>query len=239
MAGYESAEQADAAWEGAPIAPPMGEGNGDLIPAGTRVCAVVHDQKFKVVQSTGTMYINIPFEIVGPPAYAGKWIWHKFFITDASIPYVKRDWDLLGWKVPKISAILNADDNSLVGFGAEFLIGLEKYDKQDVDPTTGAQISIPVTKNIVKQFTAPFDPNTKPWENPPAAAAPPAAPTAPPAAAARPPSPPVAARPPVAAQAQPAAPVAPPAAAPAQPLAGGKPKWGFAKPAAPPAAPAK
>ncbi len=227
---FQSPEQLDTAWGGTPPAPPPGESSGDLIPDKTRVWAIVHDQRFKQTPNTGTMYINIPFEIVGPPQYAGKWIWHKFFITGNTLQYLKRDFEILGWLIPKLSAILTPEDNSLVGFGAEFMVGNESYDKNDVDPNTGAPITTKVTKNIVKMFTGAFNPTTKPWENPPPAATtgakPPAAAQAPaarPAAAQAPVARPAAAP---AAQPPPAAPAPAPAAAP---LAGGKPAWGFHK----------
>lgn len=218
--GWQTWEDVDKDWGGTkpadPYDPNRGSSSDALIPAGTKVWGFSTDQK-KRQSPSGKVHVDVPFEIVYPPQYEGKWVWHQFWCTPPNLPYLKRDFQTLGWQIPSLSAIMQPQDKSLVNRGAEFVVGIESYEQNVTDENTGEQTTVQRKKNNVKTFTGPYAEGQRPWEN--QAAAPAAAPPAgaPPGAApggrATPPGPSPAGTPP----SRPAsAPAAPPAAPPQQ-----------------------
>lgn len=136
---YEQAEAADA-----------GSGNFDPIPEGKTVLVIAKEQKSDQVGEKGTPVCKVTFEVESPEEYAGKRIWHDFWLTENNFPYLKRDLgEKMGW-TGKPSQLMEASDASVIGLKALATVGVESYvDKNGNDRK----------KNIVKFFDAPQSEN--------------------------------------------------------------------------------
>jgi len=137
----------DKAWN--TVEPAAEAGSWKLVPDGTDCHLVVVDQKphtKKKKDGTSSYSVEVIFEVVEPVEFAGVRIWRYFGLGKENLAYMKRDFNLLGWKGDKVSALMNADDSTLIGLGCLAVVGLEK--STYADATTGEMKE--KTKNIIK-----------------------------------------------------------------------------------------
>lgn len=138
----------DKAWTGATPAAPGGTGFEPL-PAGTKAKVAVMNQKPARVGDKQTPVCKVTFEVVEPTEYAGRRVWHDFWITVPNVPYLKRDLAILGWKGGKVSALMEETDASLINLGAVIEVDVEEYTDRDGNPRS---------KNVIRFFEAPYTP---------------------------------------------------------------------------------
>ena len=136
----------DKAWN--TTEPAAEAGSWKLVPDGTDCHLVVVDQKphTKKKKGSDSYSVEVVFEVVEPKEFAGVRIWRYFGLGKENLAYMKRDFNLLGWKGDKVSALMNADDSTLIGLGCLAVVGLEK--SSYADATTGEMKE--KTKNIIK-----------------------------------------------------------------------------------------
>lgn len=158
--GLEDLDKLDAGWDGAQPAKPGGEFT--VIPEDTEVYVVVSDQKPAIVGEKQTAVCKVTFEVVAPADWAGKPIWHDFWLTAKNLPYLKRDLGMLGWQ-GKPSQLLENEDSSLVTLGAKVRVGVEQYQAKDKQSgqllytvVDGQQVPTMRTKNTIKYFDEPY-----------------------------------------------------------------------------------
>ena len=142
-------EDIDKAWVGAAPAPAGTGGAYDPLPAGTKAKLAITNQKPARVGQKNTAVCKVTFEVVEPADFAGRRVWHDFWITAPNVPYLKRDLGILGWKGVKLSQLMEEPDASLINLGAAVELDVEDYTDRDGNSKS---------KNIIKFFEAPFTP---------------------------------------------------------------------------------
>jgi hypothetical protein len=155
--GIEDLDKLDAQFAGTDAAK---RGSFDPIPVDAKVKVVVKNQKGAIVGANQTKVCKVTFETVLPDQYAGKRIWHDFWLTDANLKYLKRDLITLGWLNPDgslpqgklLSQLMSADNQSLIGLGAEVTVGQEPYSIVNQD-TGQEEMRI---KNTIKFFNSTY-----------------------------------------------------------------------------------
>jgi hypothetical protein len=175
--GLEDLDRLEAAF--AKAEPAKSGGDYTPIPEDTRVKLVVINQKPAIVGAKQTPVCKITCEVVEPPQYAAKKIWHDFWLTEANAKYLKRDLIVLGWPglTPegklvqgyRVTQLLQPNDNSLINLGAEVTVGIEEYSA--VNQQTGAEERR--VKNTIKFFNSTYKYSGPPKQKPAEAGTPP------------------------------------------------------------------
>lgn len=132
-------EDLDKAW--GTVEPAKEAGGFALVPDGTSCKLVIIEQgPHTKKKKTGDSYsIKTIFEVVEPAEYAGVRVWQYFGISEKNLAYVKRDLNILGWKGDKISALMNADNSTLIGLGCLAVLGVDDEESIYIDKTTGEE----------------------------------------------------------------------------------------------------
>jgi hypothetical protein len=105
------------------------KGSFGVIPAKTKVKVKVIEQKFAYSSQKNTPGVKVVLE-VGDGDYAGKRIWHDFWLTEKNLPFLKRDLATLGFD-GKLSTLASETCQSLIGLGAEVTVDVEEYEAKN------------------------------------------------------------------------------------------------------------